>query len=468
MSVISKGNTPCRLWRSHPQYFEQRGYGALKRGMPLRHCGPKERGTILLGVMVLALVATLLSIAVFNNGKAVNDKVQAVNAADAAAYSSAVWAARNLNFMAYTNRAIYLNHAVIGHLVSYMAWLRFYGRLSNGASMVTGYIPLVGQYIVQLNSLIQQGVTATETVSAPFMVESVTLLNNLYFTTQNLSRLNGVVTLKQIMDQTAAAHHPDIRVNHPEDLTRLVADLAKIDDFADLVNVQHTDLKDLGQCMKMYWDYYAFTSSFTPTRDIEFNRRKRSMLMTEKTIFGMRVDDYTTSFGLPQKNWYTNRDWDFSLLGIDILRKKGATQLVYGEGRVDWIASDYLDKISNLGIFGKWKRLFSGVASASEFSLGRNYKGFPGYQELSREKQSDQKLRFTALTSVPFSPLTAMSAVHSSDHSADPSERIMAMATAEVFYRRPLRNRHFSRGFRKSPKTEYPNLFNPFWQARLI
>lgn len=65
-----------------------------------------------LAFTALAMLALLmLVISIFNVGVVIGDKMNVQNTADAAAYSQAVWEARTLNLLAYTNRAI-ISHMV--------------------------------------------------------------------------------------------------------------------------------------------------------------------------------------------------------------------------------------------------------------------------------------------------------------------------------------------------------------------
>lgn len=69
--------------------------------------------------MALFVIAALMVFFVFNSGRTVNEKINLVNAADAAAYSGAEITARQLNFMAYTNRAMIANEVAVGHMFSF-------------------------------------------------------------------------------------------------------------------------------------------------------------------------------------------------------------------------------------------------------------------------------------------------------------------------------------------------------------
>ena len=78
----------------------------------------RQRGQIAPVALFGVLIASATLVMMYNTGQKVTEKSQVANAADAAAYSGAVWTARHLNFMAYTNRAMIANHAAVGHFVS--------------------------------------------------------------------------------------------------------------------------------------------------------------------------------------------------------------------------------------------------------------------------------------------------------------------------------------------------------------
>ncbi len=73
--------------------------------------------------VVLTLAVVLASgLLLFNSGMLATKKMQVQNAADAAAYSIALLEARDLNFMAYTNRAVVANEVGIGQMVGLVSW----------------------------------------------------------------------------------------------------------------------------------------------------------------------------------------------------------------------------------------------------------------------------------------------------------------------------------------------------------
>lgn len=86
----------------------------------------KEKGqAFVFGLLFLAVVVMAL-LTLYNQGQLVTNRVQLENAADATVYSQAKLAARNQNFIAYTNRAMVANEVSIGQMVSLLSWAKHY------------------------------------------------------------------------------------------------------------------------------------------------------------------------------------------------------------------------------------------------------------------------------------------------------------------------------------------------------
>jgi hypothetical protein len=118
----------------------------------------KQRGQTL--VLFLGFVAAMtgMMLIVFNSGQVTNAKMRAMNAADAAAYSGAVWEARSLNFQAYMNRAMVVNEVTIAQSVSLRSWVSYVDRFVTNVNTITKYIPYVGA----ATSAIQRVIKATD------------------------------------------------------------------------------------------------------------------------------------------------------------------------------------------------------------------------------------------------------------------------------------------------------------------
>src|SRR6187200_2061585 len=112
-----------------------------------RTSAQRQRGQIAPIALFGVLIASAALVMMYNTGQKVTEKSQVANAADAAAYSGAVWTARHLNFMAYTNRAMIANHAAVGHFISYVSWIRYINDSIDYIDRITQFIPYVGQYV---------------------------------------------------------------------------------------------------------------------------------------------------------------------------------------------------------------------------------------------------------------------------------------------------------------------------------
>ncbi|GHT90191.1 hypothetical protein AGMMS49545_02930 [Betaproteobacteria bacterium] len=76
------------------------------------------RGQATIMAFATLLFLVLMTLATYNISQMTHGKMQTMNAADAGAYAAAIVAARDANFIAYTNRAMVANHVVVGQLVS--------------------------------------------------------------------------------------------------------------------------------------------------------------------------------------------------------------------------------------------------------------------------------------------------------------------------------------------------------------
>lgn len=114
----------------------------------------RNRGQTL--VLFLGFVAATVGmmLIVFNSGQVTNAKMKAMNAADAAAYSGALWEARSLNFQAYMNRAMVVNEVTIAQSVSLRSWLAYVDQFVTNVNTITQFIPYLGAATTQVRQVI--------------------------------------------------------------------------------------------------------------------------------------------------------------------------------------------------------------------------------------------------------------------------------------------------------------------------
>lgn len=85
-----------------------------------------QKGQAMVFGLIFMAACVMILLLLFNQGQLVKNRVQLENTADAVAYSHAKLAARNLNFAAYTNRAMVANEVSIGQMVALLSWANHY------------------------------------------------------------------------------------------------------------------------------------------------------------------------------------------------------------------------------------------------------------------------------------------------------------------------------------------------------
>lgn len=92
----------------------------------------RQGGQALVMASVTVLLVVLVMLAMYSVGQQSIAKIKLQNTADAAAYSAAVAQARDLNFAAYTNRAMVANQVAVAQFVGMTSWARNYKDTYHG------------------------------------------------------------------------------------------------------------------------------------------------------------------------------------------------------------------------------------------------------------------------------------------------------------------------------------------------
>ncbi|WP_157995519.1 pilus assembly protein TadG-related protein [Peristeroidobacter soli] len=386
----------------------------------------RPRGQIapvaLFGVLISSAVLTVM----FNTGQKITERSQVANAADAAAYSGAVWTARHLNFIAYTNRAMIANHLAVGHFVSYVSWVRYINDSIEAIDRVTQWIPYVGQYVDLVEQISAQVRDATEQaadISIPAMEAWNTNIRAAQAEAQASLAFRNVQSL---MDQTGRTYDPHIRINDGDALSRMPEELQALLET---------------QLMTQSAAVPTFIQRYTTSRD--------SHSMQQLVNASLRGNS-------DLRRWIAGeRGWRENLFAVQ-LRKRGATPV----GVADWRAEDQL-QFRTRGVFGwhRWQRIGDRVSSASAREFDSDYSGVPAYYNVSGSPR-DASLRIAAIATksqanVATAQLLGMTAT---------GHPLAVAAIASVEFRRPRGSAFVSLGERRH---EYANLFNPFWEAKL-
>lgn len=122
-------------------------------------------------MLLSAGIVVLLGLFVLNAGILTSEKMRLQNAADATVYSVSTIEARDLNFTAYTNRAMVANEVAVGQLVGLMSW----------AVHLSTVGPFMNLYFNPLLTALESGtlgIAAFFTVPMRVLIQALTIVGN--------------------------------------------------------------------------------------------------------------------------------------------------------------------------------------------------------------------------------------------------------------------------------------------------
>lgn len=109
------------------------------------------------------IVAVILALWVmYDSGELMSDKIRLQNTADNVAYSTAALVSRDLNFIAYTNRAMVANQVGIAQMVGLSSWAASIEQFAVNMNEVGQHIPYVGAFTGAAESGATAGSTAVD------------------------------------------------------------------------------------------------------------------------------------------------------------------------------------------------------------------------------------------------------------------------------------------------------------------
>jgi hypothetical protein len=389
-----------------------------------------HRGQIAPVALFGVLVSSAALVVMFNTGQKVTERSLVANAADAAAYSGAVWTARHLNFIAYSNRAMIANHVAVGHFVSYVSWVRYINDSLHAVDRITQWIPYVGQYVDLAEQIAAQVRNVTEQ-SAKIAIPALDAWNaNIRAAQVEAHASLAFHNLQGLMAQTARAYDPHILVNDGNALSQMPGELRTLLE---------------AQLMTQ--------SAAVPTFSRRYAASEDSNSMQELVNTSLRSNADLQRWIVGERGWREN-------LFVAQIRKRGSTSHSQSASGADWHAEDQL-QFRTRGVLGwhRWRRIGDHVSTASAREFDADYAGVPAYYNVAGQP-GDTSLRIAVLATKAQSRMATaeLLAMTSTDRP------LAVAAVARVEFRRPGGSRFASLGERKH---EYANLFNPFWEGKL-
>lgn len=402
-------------------------------------------------VAMLALLTVMVGgfVLVFNTGQLVNDKIRLTNAVDAAAYSAAQWQARSLNYQAYLNRAIVANEVAIAQLVSLRSWSRYVDTVTTNIDRVTRYVPYLGPPMQAL----ERGWDAVDRVlgtTLPLLEGGLSVWNaDVLPAVQSLAHQQAPLAAADLVGQVLVANEPRARL---ADVTRLFQVRN-----ANVWQHRFTRRHERGG-----GDLRRFTRLLGDSRDA-FTRSRGG------DLFDLGIVSMSRRGGTDLIGEYAWRGVDTLSLHFDFLLDHDEIPLGWGA------AEQRMRAVSARGEHGGSLRR-NPVASRRAVRAMQPHNGYRGVPQIrdvvnpaSREPRT---LVYSVAASLPGDAvrtidrllmpagLATLEGGTEAVAPAYPDGALHATASAEVHFQRPAE--------RLDRREEYPSLFNPYWQARLV
>jgi hypothetical protein len=418
-------------------------------------------------VLFLAFIAAILGsmLVVFNVGQTTNAKMRAMNAADAAAYSGALWEARTLNLQAYLNRAMVANEVAIAQSVSLRSWIDYLQCFVGNFNLVSRWVPYLGEATQALAT----GLSRTDTVVQdllPLGESALRVLNTATFEAEPVINTSGLVA-EDVAKNVARSNGATISTGG---LALMARDALKWKNFT-------ADYKQSTGVVG--------TDGRTRLRAVALDSRDGFSQARDKTFGGPPVAEIRKQGGTDLLGFNSWKGLDSSQLDLAYIPIKGwTTTIPIGWGG----AQAYTTEMRGYGLHGNvndWQSEDGEIAVArsneSGYAKAIKGSGFPGYRDLSNMDQrpapqrvADVHLEFAvevlidkAVVDTSESALQHANAVlndgtvidHHSNFAAS-DKGVFALSEACVRFARPY-------GATRTGGLEYPSLFNPYWRASL-
>ena len=186
----------ARTWRRHPAH----------RSM--------QQGQVLVLALALLFAGCLGLVYLFSAGQVLATKQRLTHAADAAAYSAALWRARVLNYHAYSNRAIVAQEVAIAQAVTLVAWIKYFETFNQNAGQVIEVVfppaAVIVELINQLNAIARQAAIGAATLEVFLRGEAGVGYKNLLAASQEILQLSiGTFGLGAVANEVARANDPE-------------------------------------------------------------------------------------------------------------------------------------------------------------------------------------------------------------------------------------------------------------------
>jgi hypothetical protein len=436
------------------------------------------RGQATIMAFATLLFLVVMTLATYNISQMTHGKMQTMNAADAGAYAAAIVAARDANFMAYTNRAMVANHVFVGQLVSFTSLALFFADLSDKLAtvlhIVSKFPPLawlesVAQVLDEVADLLEQ---------VPNYMSN--LIKGMDYYIGSLSNVQLVVHRAALLDAKEAVEKV-IKANDKNE--ELEWELSSGSGALTIVNNMNAFLdlssqKDDDESLSRFADVVRNSrDGFTTKRDWGPRDRLWPIIGGDGNVF-----QGGTNLSSDNKTWVGLDGFKITWLswGVDCHPCEHETPYAYGGAVTGSSSADDYRRIISMA-----PKTRDRAYNARNTDMADSYSGMRPYQELNKIGEGHDK-------SLPFVVLVSKAVENSGTPNANKTfgtgaednfyrleekrEKLVGVAAAETYFKRPSLEDYQNgdrtasalyskrRGYEKGV---YASLFSPYWQARL-
>lgn len=415
-----------------------------------------QRGQALILAVLLLPACLLLLYAAFNVSRIASARSAIAQAADNAAYSGAVHNARALNYMAYLNRAMIVNHVTAAQAVTASSYLGYQEQNTRRLCLAFCAVPYLGQVVRSVDQLVHGGQQMADRL-APVSLRLVDLMNSGLQASQHAVWLAAAAQLPEVVRSVARANHQQVRVAEiPLQQARLryLHWIRRYESESERWRFAHAVTGALDDwTVNRGHDGLQWIRHLLPVplviRDLRFSRRGGTELTDLR--HWESVDTLSLKFKVPRWNlrW---RDGERPPLGWNSREA--------GQGRHNRLPSAF-------GRSGADNPLATRFAWSEQQNLYGAYAGMGSYLDLER---NHRRKGLSVLVEVNLPASAAGSANQANSRlRAGPSMRmkdglinqqLAAIAKAEAHFIRPQP--------RRDGNEELASTFNPYWRARLV
>ncbi|MCL2643893.1 MAG: hypothetical protein FWD51_00340 [Betaproteobacteria bacterium] len=469
----------------------------------------RQRGQAIFLALAAIVFLSLMTYAAFNISQMTHAKSQTMNAADAGAYTMALAVARDLNFMAYTNRAMVANHAVIGQLTSLASlsnMIYLASRDLQNLQYLRG-IPYVGWILGEIGDAFQDLADTIRDDIWP-MLENITEAQN--YIIQGISYMQVLVRVASMADMLKVEEV--IKANDPElkwatdGVVGGITSVNSADAAADFFNTHSRRQGDSGggsnNCSGPNDD--SDTSALDRMREVVNDSRdgftvEREWVKAPPSISPRIKSSHLfhggTKLSCNNNTWVGVDGFEMEICWCPFCfwNKKCQTirlwltgEVAGGSGASDWryLSHGRLTSTGHQRAYNR--RHYQRTYQLDWDGLNEKYDGLQPYYELTADPgEGEQETKtFTVavykpvkssdtsnVTRTPNATQTFQTEAGNLFHLSEGRNEIYGVAAAHAYFRRPARSDNDPTAGRLPNEIykdgNYATLFSPYWQARL-